>query len=31
VRGHKCAKLFWLEVCRDNEEPLKDEMLPDYD
>jgi hypothetical protein len=20
VRGHKCAKLFWLEICCDNEE-----------
>ena len=30
VRGHKCAKLFWLEVCCDNEELVKDEMLHDY-
>jgi hypothetical protein len=29
VSGHRCAKLFWLEVCCDNEESMEDWMLPD--
>jgi hypothetical protein len=25
--GHWCAKLFWLEACGDDEEPVEEEVL----
>lgn len=27
--GHRCAKLFWMEVCGDDKEHVEEEVLTD--